>query len=312
MSFYQNPEQYVEDFVEGALEPDEVYFREMTTRKVRLRADYGIENIIIEAEAPCERRRGVEQLKRYLSEFNSNIGILIDIPTERYYREYPKPCRDKVGFEIYVKFSDRVERVYVREFKVDPGMGGIIETAQREFRIALELLKRMKLASQVAKVKPTPEYILTEVNKILEKHKNSFNKLLEGNDNRVKLYYGLWLRVMELIYGKETLRSVGDLKEIYARLTIYVTILKLLGTTILEAALGGGRYTIPIRLYLEGHRETVRMFWDRETLARFNVGYLFKRDEYDWVFNPNIAPQLDEFYKDVGLAAGLNRLEPGC
>jgi hypothetical protein len=304
MSFYQKPENYVKEFVDGALkrnERNEVYFEEMTMLGVRLWADYGVENIIIEAEAPCERERGVEQLKKYLREFDVNIGILIDIPTERYYREYPKPCQDKVGFEVYVRFGDRVEPVYVREFKVASGMERrIIESAQGEFRTALELLRKMKLAPQVARVKPTPEYILIEVNKILGNHINSFKKLLEENDKRVNLYYMLWLRVMELIYGREVLGLVGDLKELYARLTIYVTILKLLGATILEAALGRGRYTIPLRLYLEGHREATRMFWNREALARFNVGYLFERDEYDWVFDPNIAPQLDEFYKDVG------------
>jgi len=32
---------------------------------VRLQADYGFENIVIEAEAPYSRKRGVEQLREY-------------------------------------------------------------------------------------------------------------------------------------------------------------------------------------------------------------------------------------------------------
>jgi len=63
---------------------------------IGLRADYDVENIVIEAEAPCERVRGREQAKKYMKN-NRAFGIVIDIPIERYYTEYPKPCRDRVG-----------------------------------------------------------------------------------------------------------------------------------------------------------------------------------------------------------------------
>ncbi len=49
-----------------------------------------------EAEAPCERVRGREQAKKYMKN-NRAFGIVIDIPIERYYTEYPKPYRDRVG-----------------------------------------------------------------------------------------------------------------------------------------------------------------------------------------------------------------------
>ena len=40
--------------------------------------------------------------------FGRNFGILIDIPIERYYSKYPSLRRDRVGFELYAKLSDKI------------------------------------------------------------------------------------------------------------------------------------------------------------------------------------------------------------
>ncbi|MGC9113367.1 DNA methyltransferase [Acidilobus sp.] len=309
MTPYQTPETYVTDFFDnvkdelkrkGVIKSGEDVYKQMKIRGIQLVADYGIENIVIEAEAPCNRRRGKDQLEEYMNKFNYNIGILVDIPTERYYREYPKPCRDNVGFEIYARLGSSIQQVYVGEFKLTSGKEQeIIELAHNELVTIIGLLSKLSLTTEVAKVRPTPEHILGKTSGIVEKHSKTIRELLKDGD-RVKTYYRLWVRTMELIYGKNVLDSINDLEDLFTRLTIYVTVLKSLGATILEAALGGGRYTIPIRLYLEGHKAAVELFWYRKALSRFNVNYLFERDEHDWVFDPQVAHKLDQFFKDIG------------
>lgn len=306
MSFYQAPETYVMEFVDEII--DELkkkvviksVYDQMKSKGIQLTADYGIENIVVEAEAPCNRGRGKDQLERYMNTLNFNIGVLVDIPIERYYHEYPEPCRGNVGFEIYVRLGSSIQQVYVREFALNPAKEQpIIELAHNEFRAIIELLSKLRFTTLIAKVKPTPEYILSKTSEIVKKHSKDIRELLKDGD-RVRTYYRLWVRTMELVYGREVLDSVKDLEELFTRLTIYVTVLKSLGATILEAVLGGGRYTIPIRLYIEGHKSAVDLFWYREALARFNVNYLFERDEHDWVFDPQVAHKLDQFFKDIG------------
>ena len=114
MCAYQEPEVYVKQFVERALTGigDVQLFEEMKVPHIRLKADYGVENIVIEAEAPCGRDKGREQVKEYMRRFNRAFGIVIDVPIERYFTEYPKPCRDRVGFELYMRFGDRQHLPY--------------------------------------------------------------------------------------------------------------------------------------------------------------------------------------------------------
>jgi hypothetical protein len=267
----------------------------MKVTNIRLQADYGVENIVIEAEAPCNRERGRKQLEEHMKKFNRNFGILIDIPVERYYEEYPNPCRGKVGFELYMKFGERCEPMYYKEYEKDE-----IKRAEEELKNLIELLKRFHLIKEAARVKPTPEILITKVNALVEKYLRELKNMILGTSERTKLYFKIWNTNMELIYGKEVLNTIKNLEELFIRLTIYVTWLKFLGATLLEATLGGGRYSLPMRLYIDGNKAAVELFWYRRVLAKFNIDFLFERDEYDWVFDPAISSQLDKFFRDIG------------
>jgi len=303
VSLYQAPEAYVRQFIRRVLEGiDGVeLYEEMMVPYIRLRADYGVESIVIEAEPPCGRSSGRSQLVEYMRKFNRSFGILVDVPTERYYAEYPRPCRDRVGFELYMRLGERYEAVDSREFVVRSGNEAeAISEATEELRRLIKLLKKLQLIGRVAKEPPTPSGIIGRVGKLVENYSRRLTEVLSGTPERARLYFNTWRRSMELVYGEEVLEGVGRLEDLFARLTIYVTWLKCLGATLLEAVLGGGRYTLPMKLYIDGHKAAVDLFWHRKALARFNVNYLFERDEYDWVFDPSIAPQLDGFFRDIG------------
>lgn len=297
MSIYQTPETYTKQFIERVLSSIKniQFYEEMKVTNIRLQADYGVENIVIEAEAPCNRERGRKQLEEHMKKFNRNFGILIDIPVERYYEEYPNPCRGKVGFELYMKFGERCEPMYYKEYEKDE-----IKRAEEELKDLIELLKRFHLIKEAARVKPTPEILITKVNALVEKYLRELKNMILGTSERTKLYFKIWNTNMELIYGKEVLNTIKNLEELFIRLTIYVTWLKFLGATLLEATLGGGRYSLPMRLYIDGNKAAVELFWYRRVLAKFNIDFLFERDEYDWVFDPAISPQLDKFFRDIG------------
>jgi hypothetical protein len=302
MCAYQAPEVYVKHFIESVLKGVEgvELYEEMRVSHLRFQADYGIENIVIEAEPPCYRSRGREQIKEYMKRFNRSFGLLIDIPTEKYYREYPNACREKVGFEIYTWFGNNIDAIYIREFDVRGSEKEAINVAAEELRNIVRMLKKLRLLSPIAKVKPTPEYLIAKVRDLIENYTEALKKIISGTSERVKAYFNIWRNTMELIYGKDVIESIKKLDELFINLTIYVTWLKCLGVTLLEAALGGGRYSIPIKLYLEGYKAAIDLFWHRKALVRFNIDYLFERDEYDWVFDPEIAPQLDAFFKKIG------------
>jgi hypothetical protein len=297
LSIYQTPETYTKQFIERVLSSIKniQFYEEMKVTNIRLQADYGVENIVIEAEAPCNRERGRKQLEEHMKKFNRNFGILIDIPVERYYEEYPNPCRGKVGFELYMKFGERCEPMYYKEYEKDE-----IKRAEEELKNLIELLKRFHLIKEAARVKPTPEILITKVNALVEKYLRELKNMILGTSERTKLYFKIWNTNMELIYGKEVLNTIKNLEELFIRLTIYVTWLKFLGATLLEATLGGGRYSLPMRLYIDGNKAAVELFWYRRVLAKFNIDFLFERDEYDWVFDPAISSQLDKFFRDIG------------
>jgi hypothetical protein len=306
MCAYQAPEVYVKQFVERALtdiKDVRLFFEEMRVPHISLQADYGVENIAIEAEPPCNRSRGRKQVEEYMKSYNMAFGMVIDVPIERYYTEYPKPCRDRVGFELYMRFGDRINVVYLKEFEVHSGKEQeTINMALNEFRSIIALLKSLQLSSVVARSKPTPELIIMRVNELITKHGKLLKDVLFSSHERARLYFNTWRKTMYLVYGREVVEEISEdtLSDLFTKLTIYVTWLKSLGATLLEAALGGGRYTIPLRLYLEGSAVAARLFWFGEALARFNIAYLFERDEYDWVFDPSIAPKLDTFFRDLG------------
>jgi len=307
MCAYQAPQVYVKQFVGSALagiENVQLFFDEMRFPHISLQADYGVENIVIEAKPPCERASGREQVKDYMKSYKMVFGIVIDIPIERYYTEYPEPCWDRVGFELYMRFDDdKIDVVYLKEFEVHKGKEQeAINMALNEFRSIIELLRKLQLSLIVAKSKPTPEHIITRVDELIKKHDKLLKDVLAGSHERAKLYFNTWIRTMDLVYGREVVEEMSKdkLSDLFIKLTIYVTWLKSLGVTLLEAALGGGRYTIPLKLYLEGYAAATRLFWSGEALVRFNITYLFERDEYDWVFDPNIAPKLDAFFKELG------------
>jgi len=305
VSIYQTPEAYVKQFIEQAVSGvgGVQLYEEMRVPYIRLQADYGIESIVIEAEPPCGRARGREQVRKYMSEFKKTFGIVVDIPIERYYREYPNPCRDRVGFELYVRIGNRIEVVYSREYSIQHGLEHeILSNALNEFRNLIVLLKKLQLFAVVAKVSPSPEVIVSRVNELIAKHYNTLKQLLISTSERVRLYFNTWRKTMELVYGKEVVEKISEdaFRDLFIKLSVYVAWLKSLGATLLEATLGGGKYTIPLRLYLEGHKVAVKLFWFGEALARFNIRYLFERDECDWLFAPDIAPNLNEFFRDIG------------
>jgi len=305
MSLYQAPETYVKQFVERALAGVEgvQLFEEMRVPHIGLRADYGVESIVVEAEAPCGRARGREQVKEYMKRFSRAFGIVIDVPVERYYTEYPKPCRDRIGFELYMRLGDRIELVYLKEYDIRSGSEGkAIATALSEFRSIVELLRKLQLVAVIARSKPSPELIIARVNELIAKYGKALKDSIQSSHERARLYFNTWKRTMDLVYGREVIDKISEdtLSELFTKLTIYVTWLKSLGATLLEATLGGGKYTIPLRLYLEGASAATKLFWFREALARFNIAYLFERDEYDWVFDLDVAPRLDAFFRDLG------------
>ena len=306
MCAYQAPEVYVKQFVKRALTDIrnvQLSFEEMRVPHISLQADYGVENIVIEAEPPCNRSEGRKQVEEYMKRYNMVFGIVIDVPIERYYTEYPRPCRDRVGFELYMRFGDRINVVYLKEFEVHSGKEQeAIDMVLNEFQSIIALLKRLQLSSVVARSKPTPELIITRVNELIAKHGKLLKDVLSSSHERARLYFNTWRRTMYLVYGREVVEEINEatLSDLFTKLTIYITWLKSLGATLLEAALGGGRYTIPLRLYSEGSAVATKLFWFGEALARFNIAYLFERDEYDWVFDPSIAPKLDTFFKDLG------------
>jgi len=293
VSMYQNPEIYVKQFLEQVFGDTYVY-KEVRMPYLRLVADYATENVVIEAEPPCGRDRGREQLFNYLKGYERNLGILIDIPVERYYSEYPNPCLEKVGFEIYRKINDKIELIYNKEYSKEE-----ISRASDELRNIFNLLKKFSIGSQ----EPTADSVISDARELVEKYKEKFMELV--GKGKGSFYYGIWEKTMYLIYGKEALERLGNdpneaKRELFIELSIYMTWIKALGATLLEATLGQGKATIPIELYIHGGDAAVQLFWKRSALQQFNISYLFDRDEYDWVFSPEIAPTLDAFFKDLG------------
>lgn len=287
---YQIPEQYVKDFIEKII--GELGIRdkreEVTVRGIRLWVDYQYGKILVEAEAPGKIGRGVEQLKKYMRNYGYNAGLLIDIPTEQYYKEYPEPYVGRVGFKFYLGNSCIYERSYER---------GELAEAERELKVLLKVVHGLSIATQ----EPKPEIVLDKVRSILGKWEGELLKFVSCASERVKTYMSVWRRNMELVYGREVLEGIaGDMPKLFVELSIYVTMLKVLGVTVLECMLGGGRYTVPIKLSQEGSKASIELFWERRALSKYNINYLFERDEYDWVFDPQIAGQLDGFFKDLG------------
>jgi DNA-binding MarR family transcriptional regulator len=297
MSLHQDPEVYVKQFVEEAIRGirESQFYEEMKIPHLRIKADYGVENIVVEAEAPCKRDRGRQQLIDYMKKFGRDLGILTDIPLERYYSEYPSPCRDRVGFELYVEFGGKYDVVYKKEFEHSE-VGRAIE----EFRQLIGLLGRIPLMTEIGKLKPVPEDLIKEVNNLITSHREKLLRQLSEGSERVRVYFNEWRNTMSIIYGEDVISNVGSLEELFVKLTVYVAWLKALGVALLESVLGGGKYTLPIRLYIDGHKAAVELFWERRALARFNIIYFFERDEYDWVFDPAIADKLDGFFRDLG------------
>jgi len=296
---YQKPEEYVREFIENILSSEELkggqINKEVTAEDLRLYVDYRYGRILIETKAPGRIDLGRDQLKNYMKKFGYKFGLLIDIPTERYYKEYPKPYNGKVCYMLYVGVDltrDLIYPVYDRCFERSE-----IEIARRELTALLKMITELNIAS----LTPRPETILYEIRNFVNKWENELMRIVKGTLERVKTYRSIWERNMELLYGKEVLKNLGNnLDKLFVELTIYVTVLKVLGATILESVMGGGRYTIPLRLIQEGNAAAVELFWHRRALARFNINFLFDRDEYDWIFSPEVAVNLDNFFKELG------------
>jgi len=179
---------------------------------IRLQADYGVENIAIEAEPPCNRSEGRKQVEEYMKDYNMVFGIVIDVPIERYYTEYPKPCRDRVGFELYMRFGDRINFAYLKEFEINSGKEQeAINMALNEFRSIIELLKRLQLSSVVARSKPTPELIITRVNELIAKHDKLLKDVLSSSHERARLYFNTWRRTMYFVYVREVVEEINEL-----------------------------------------------------------------------------------------------------
>ncbi|HIP65849.1 MAG TPA: hypothetical protein EYH08_04940 [Pyrodictium sp.] len=284
---YQKPHRYVEDFVDRVLGDLGLEPKREATLAGMLWVDYRVGKILIECEAPGRRGQGRQQLFNYMKQFGYSLGLLIDVPSERYYDEYPKPYEGRVGFELYKGQQCIYSRSYDRSE---------LDKALEELKILLKTIHELRIAS----LQPKPRIVLGVVKEILGRWEKRLLKFVEEATPRVKTYLSIWKRNMELIYGRDVLRKIGNLNEIFVKLTIYITMLKVLGCTILETILGGGRYTIPIKLSQEGARTAIELFWERKVLTQFNINYLFERDEYDWVFDPQIAKQLDGYFKDIG------------
>ncbi len=287
---YQKPENYVRDFINSVLARinGNVKREEVTIEGFRLFVDYQYGKVLIEAKAPGKREAGRKQLINYMKAFGFRFGLLIDIPNERYYKEYLNPYEGNVGFELYLENNC----IYERSFNRDE-----IDYASKELEFLLKILNKLRIAT----IEPSPENILSRVKNIVDKWERKLVLELDNISNRISIYRSIWRRNMELLYGKDVLESIGrDLDKLFIELTIYTAFLKILGYTILESILGGGRYTIPLRLLQEGYKAAIKLFWEREALTRFNINYIFERDEYDWIFSPEIAEDIDEFFRDLG------------
>ena len=301
-AYYQAPEEYVRDFVNIFIEELQKSgrlqghpFREARAVGISYQADFGLVNIVIEAEPPGRLKQGEDQVKEYMKSFGYEFGIVIDIPTRRYYEEVPKPYTGKVGFEVYKRTPAGPTLIFRRLYE----RREIEDVAAPEFRAVLDSLTRI----EVARLSPANvNLVLDGVRFLRDKYHDTLKGVLasEQGAQRLSIYESAWKRNMELTYGEEAVRSApGDLRDLFVDLTIYVAFLKVLGSTLLESIMGGG-YRIPFYLSKGGSGEAVRLFWERRALERFDVGYLFERDEFDWVFDPSVAGRLDSFYRDLG------------
>lgn len=287
---YQKPENYVRDFVNEVLAKlnGTIKREEVTMDGRRLYVDYQYGKILIEAKAPGKRVKGREQLLEYMKKFGYRLGLLIDIPVERYYSEYPRPFMGRVGFELYLEESCIYERSFDRNE---------ISNAKKELGFLLKVINELKIAS----IEPKPENVLVRIKNIVNKWEKELVPIATSTHSRTKIYMTIWRKNMELLYGKEVLENMKrNLAKLFVELTIYTTVLKILGSTILESMLGGGKYTIPLKLLQEGYKAAIELFWERKALTRFNINYMFERDEYDWIFAPEVAKDLDEFFRDIG------------
>lgn len=288
---YQKPENYVRDLINSVIAKlgGEVKREEVTAEGFRMFVDYQYGKILIEAKAPGKRKYGRDQLLKYMEKLGFALGLLVDAPTEEYYREYPRPYRGRVGFELYLKGS----LIYERAFEENE-----ISYAEKELEFLLTVVNKLKVAT----LEPRPKIILQRIREIANRWEGKLMEIVkDASDERIKTYMSIWQRNMELLYGRDVLESVGEnLTKLFIELTIYTAILKILGSTILESILGGGRYTIPLKLIQEGDKAAVELFWERRVLMKFNINYIFERDEYDWIFSPNIAGKISSFFKEVG------------
>ncbi len=293
MAIHQKPEWYVRNFIDGVLESvkGSIKKEEATSEGYNLYADYLYGKILIEAKAPGKRRVGREQLLEYMESFGYKLGLLIDIPVKKYYEEYPDPFQGKVGFEIYLGN----ELLYKREYDKDE-----IEAAREELSKLLQIINKLNISL----VKPKPEQILSRIKEIVSAWSGKLESIVQEagkGESKISLYKSVWKTNMELLYGKSVIKDIeNNLNKLFVKLTIYTTVLKILGSTIMESILGGGRYTIPLKLVMNGYKAAVELFWERKVLTKFNINYLFDRDEYDWIFSPDIAEDLDELFKSIG------------
>jgi hypothetical protein len=71
MCAYQEPEVYVKQFVGCVLSGIESvqFFFEERVPYICLKADYGVEDIVIEAKSPCGRVKDREQVKKYMKSY---------------------------------------------------------------------------------------------------------------------------------------------------------------------------------------------------------------------------------------------------
>lgn len=299
MSMYQKPEEYVREFIEGILSSEELKGvprkSEATTETVRLFVDYRFGDILIEAKAPGKIALGRGQLENYMRAYGSKLGLLIDIPVERYYIEYPGPYTGEVCYELYMRPGQNkgsIYQVYRRCFKRTE-----IDIARKELTALLKVISELNIAS----LEPKPQNVLDEVKSFVNEWEGMLLNIVRGAPKRVEAYRSIWRRNMELLYGREVLENIGNnLDKLFVKLTIYMAIVKALGATILESVMGGGRFTIPLKLVQGGSEAAVELFWKRKALTRFNINFLFDRDEYDWIFSPEVAGGLDGFFRDLG------------